>query len=110
MAVTARLGEQPAPAQIAVSVAELITLAVFPWVEAVVGTVPSMVKYGTLPAELQVMVAETGWAYAPPEGSSVGATQAGTIVAPPVAETPPVPCVPPVIARPPLPGAPRPPL
>jgi hypothetical protein len=58
----ATLGEQLAPAQIAVSVPELMKFAAPPCVDAVVGVDPSMVKYGTLPAELQVILAETGCA------------------------------------------------
>ena len=83
----ATLGEQLAPAQIAVSVPELMKLAAPPWVDAVVGVVPSIVKYGALPAVLQVIVAETGCGEAPPAGSRVGAAHlAGQVVA---CQTPP---------------------
>jgi hypothetical protein len=53
------LGAYPPPAQIAWRVPEVVNVAVLLWVDEVVGVLPSVVRYGTVPAVGHVTVAVT---------------------------------------------------
>src|SRR5512137_1368630 len=57
MATATELGEKPPPAQMALSVPVLVKVAEALCVEEVVGVLPSVVRYGTVPVLEQVTVA-----------------------------------------------------